>query len=263
MAAAPLRIVQISDTHLFAEPEKSLLGVKTEESFSALLELLKAEKFSMILLTGDLTQDGSEASYIKLAERLKQFNVPVYWVPGNHDDTKIMNRVYPLHNIYNQKQIIIDNWQFILLDSHIPKAVEGYLDQSQFDFLESCLKSKPDLNAVIVFHHHPISVGNEWLDKLGLQNADLFWETVANYPKVSAVVFGHVHQEHKGKMKGIKYFSVPSTCIQFKKNSAKFALERLPPAYRWYEFYPNGVIESQVVHGPEYIGFFDENATGY
>lgn len=263
MPATPQRIVQVSDIHLFGDPTKSLLGVNTDESFLAVIELLKTEKPNMVLLTGDLTQDSSEAAYLRVAERLQFIDAPIYCVPGNHDDNRIMDKIYPFHKISKLKQIIMDNWQFILLDSHIPNSVEGFLDQSQFDFLEKCLKSHPKHHAIIVFHHHPIPSGSEWLDRLGVQNSDLFWEFVNRYPRVNAVLFGHVHQEHAGKKKGVKYYSAPATCIQFKKNSAQFALEKLSPGYRWLDLYPNGVIETGVNRTAEYVGVFDENAKGY
>jgi len=41
MDETPLRIVQISDTHLHSDSEKKILGVTTQESFEAVIKLLK------------------------------------------------------------------------------------------------------------------------------------------------------------------------------------------------------------------------------
>src|SRR5947207_12757305 len=105
MGDSPLRIVQISDIHLFGGKEKTLLGVNTQESFQAVVDLLQADekKPDLILLSGDLSQDGSESSYLRLAEILKDFMLPIYYVPGNHDDGKMLSLVYPLGNITHHR----------------------------------------------------------------------------------------------------------------------------------------------------------------
>jgi 3',5'-cyclic-AMP phosphodiesterase len=60
MATTPLRVIQISDTHLYADANKAILGVKSYESFHAVLDLLRreSEQCDLILHSGDLSQDG-------------------------------------------------------------------------------------------------------------------------------------------------------------------------------------------------------------
>ena len=40
-----VRVLQISDCHLFADPEKDLLGVNTSESFKATIQAIKEQNF--------------------------------------------------------------------------------------------------------------------------------------------------------------------------------------------------------------------------
>lgn len=258
------RIVQISDIHLFEEPEKVLLGVNTTESFDAAIQLLKMDqKPDLIILSGDLSQDGSIASYLRVAEKLKEFAIPTYYVLGNHDEANTLHETYPLENITHHKHIVLKNWHIILLNSQNVGAVDGSLDRIQLNFLQHCLQMYPEHYAIIVFHHHPIPVGSVWLDRLGLTNADEFWLILRSFPKVHTILFGHVHQEHEGKKNGIQYYSAPSTCIQFKRKSDEFALEKLPPGYRWVDLFPDGSLKTGVSRAPEYIGEFDEGAKGY
>lgn len=261
----PVKFVQLSDSHLFAADNGELLGVNTLQSFQAALDLLRHEKeaFDFIIHSGDISQDYSEASYVKLAEILKPFNVPVYCVPGNHDDPKVIDRVYPLESISHLKHVLLKNWQIILLDSHKPDAVEGFLDQTQLNHLTHCLQSYPNHRAIVLFHHHPFPVGCRWLDNLGLKNADEFWQLVSQYPNMHTVLFGHVHQQVEKKFQGIPCYSTPSTCIQFKRQQDEFGLEKLPPAYRWLHLYDDGRLETGVKRVEEYVGTFDVNAKGY
>lgn len=265
MDNAPLRVVQISDIHLLADKEAALLGVKTQESFQAVIDLLRKEmgNIDLILLSGDLSQDNSEAAYTRIADNLKLFNVPIYYVPGNHDNPKVTSRVYPYQTISNHRHIILKNWHIILLSSQKPGAVEGYLDESQLNYLQHCLQAYPEHQAIVLFHHQPMPVGCKWLDNLGLTNADEFWKIVSHYPKVNTVLFGHVHQEFEQVMHGIKCYSTPSTCIQFKRKQDEFGLEDLPPGYRWIQLYEDGKIETEVRRVAKYVGVFDANAKGY
>lgn len=109
MDPKPVRIVQISDIHLYKDKNKELLGVKTHESFAAVLHLLKNATAvpDMVILTGDLSQDYSEQSYLIIADLIKEFHFPIYYIPGNHDDSNTMSRVYPRDNLVADKQIFV------------------------------------------------------------------------------------------------------------------------------------------------------------
>ncbi len=264
MDEVPFRIVQMSDMHLFVDVEQALLGVKTQESFDAVVDFLKADQRpDLIILSGDLSQDGSKAAYIRLADQLKEFPIPIYYVVGNHDDTRNLNSAYPLGSITHHCHIVLKNWHIILLNSQKPGAVEGFLDASQLTFLQHCLQMYPEHHAIVVCHHQPIPVGCEWLDRLGLTNAAELWAVLNQFSHVNTVLFGHVHQEHAGKKNGIQYYSPPSTCIQFKTNSAKFALEKLPPGYRWIDIFSDGTLKTGIRRVAEYVGGFDADAKGY
>lgn len=265
MEARPLRLIQVSDIHLYEKNELDLLGVRTEESFQAVLDLIKSDPKSsdLVILSGDLTQDASPIAYRRVAELVSTLNLPVYCVPGNHDDSEVMSKIYPIEKVTNQRSILLKEWQIILLDSHKHRCVEGYLARDQFEFLQNALESHPKHHAMIVLHHQPIPVGSAWLDKIGLTNADELWSFLAKYPQVRTILFGHVHQEHQGTKNGISYYSLPSCCIQFKPNCKDFTLDPIPPGYRWVELYPNGQVKTGVCRLPHYIGKFDASAKGY
>lgn len=265
MSQGPLRIIQISDTHIFSDKDKALLGVQTQKSLEGVLARLKedAKRFDFIIHSGDLTQDYSEPAYVRVADMLSQFNVPIYCVPGNHDDPKVMAQVYPLGLISNDRHIVTKNWQLILLDSHKPGAVEGYLSHGQLTYLQHCLHTYPEHHAIVLFHHQPLPVGSRWLDNLGLTNAKELWDIISRFPKLKTVLFGHVHQEFETIVNGIHCYSTPSTCFQFMRNQDHFGLEHLPPGYRWIELYDDGSMKTGVTRTSHYIGVFDLEAKGY
>ncbi|EKD71563.1 MAG: Ser/Thr protein phosphatase [uncultured bacterium] len=265
MDHTPLRIVQISDTHLMSEKDGALLGVKTDDSFRSVVELLKQDKKKpdLILHSGDIAQDGSEKAYLRLATLLSELNVPIYCVPGNHDNPNIMANVYPQEMVSDNRHIVFKKWHLIMLNSQKPGAVEGFLDQTQLRFMQASLQLHPEHYAAIIFHHHPVLVNCCWLDKLGLINADEFWRVALHFSNIKGVFFGHVHQELEQAHNGIACFSAPSTCIQFKPRQEHFTLEKIPPGYRWIELYEDGSIQTGVVRAANYVGVFDPHAKGY
>lgn len=265
MGQIELKIIQISDTHVFADQSQCLLGVPTQQSFEAVLkDIQNANKpVDFIIHSGDISQDYSEASYARVADMLSSFNVPVYCVPGNHDDPNKMAKVYPRERMSTDKHILSKHWQIILLDSHQEGMVKGFLDQSQLTHLEQCLQQNPQHHAIIVFHHHPVQVGSQWLDNLWLTNATAFWQIISRYPNVHTVLFGHVHQQFEQIHRGIGCYSTPSTCIQFKRKQDHFGLEHLTPGYRWIHLFDDGHLETAVIRLPQYIGVFEEKAKGY
>ncbi|MFG7479147.1 3',5'-cyclic-AMP phosphodiesterase, partial [Enterobacter hormaechei] len=127
---APVRILQITDTHLFAEKHETLLGVNTWESYQAVLDAIHAEKrpCDLIVATGDLAQDQSSAAYQHFAEGIASFSVPCVWLPGNHDFQPAMYSSLQDAGISPAKCVFAgDQWQILLLDSQVFGVPHGEL----------------------------------------------------------------------------------------------------------------------------------------
>ena len=82
-----VKLLQITDPHLFKDTSKDLLGINTHESFSQVLKEIQTESFDydVVLATGDLVQDSSDEGYLRFVEMVKPLNKSVFWLPGNHD----------------------------------------------------------------------------------------------------------------------------------------------------------------------------------
>ena len=84
----PSTVLQITDTHLFADRDREMMGVKTDHSFQAVLDQIRELNLDpdVFLLTGNLSQDETSDSCEYLQSLITHFNIPTYWIPGNHDD---------------------------------------------------------------------------------------------------------------------------------------------------------------------------------
>ncbi|RLA19430.1 MAG: 3',5'-cyclic-AMP phosphodiesterase [Gammaproteobacteria bacterium] len=243
-----LNIVQLTDLHLFADPESRLLGIQTEESFLSVLELAQKQhaKPDLMLFTGDLTQDASAAAYQRLQDYLSKLDIPCYCLPGNHDDPELMRSLLNFNNIKTSSSILQKKWQIICLNSKLPGSEGGHLAAKELKLLKQSLKSHPDKPTLIVLHHPPLPVGSPWLDTMTLDNPDALFEIIHQNPQVKGLLVGHVHQDQDWQQNGVRLLTTPSTCFQFKPNSRDFALDQQPPGYRWLSLHQNGSIETGI-----------------
>ncbi len=257
----PLRILQLSDCHLLEKPGQKLMGVDTELSFHQVLQHLRSHSLwppDLILLTGDLVQDPFKDNYRRLLQTMDSLNIPWVCLPGNHDSLQLMETILCKKGSHCAKRISSPDWQIICLDSHKENTHRGHLRQQELDFLFQCLSNDPQRTALIALHHPPIAVGSAWMDTMKLDNGGEFLALVARFPQVKGIIFGHVHQVFTAHYGPIPLWSVPSTCFQFKPGSKDFALDRLPPGYRWLELYAGGRLETWVErleHPPEGLDF--------
>ena len=59
------------------------------------MALVKAneDEIDLVLATGDIAQDASEKAYVYFLEIIASLNSPFRWIPGNHDNATVMNRI--------------------------------------------------------------------------------------------------------------------------------------------------------------------------
>lgn len=245
-----LRVIQISDCHLFADPETlTKNSVNNEEHLDAVLEyLLEKEKHAdLILLTGDIADEGASSAYQRLATKLIRLPQPIYYVPGNHDNAKALHDDLQGFNIKKNRHFIKNSWQFILLNTAIPNYVEGYLPENELKLLQSYLKKNKHLFTCIVMHHHPI-LTDSFMDEVPLMNRDVFLNMLNESPQVRAVLFGHVHQAFTTRIEQCHFLAAPAISYQFQPHAKEFAIESTNPCYRWIEFEYNGNIKTGSIY---------------
>lgn len=259
-----LRVLQLTDPHLMADPSGALLGVNTRDSLDAVITRAQQEYPSpnLILATGDLAQDGSEEAYRVFQEKLSAFPCGSAWLAGNHDNAAMLERVTK-GTPAARRHFIQGGWQFILLDSSVPGEVYGELPVDELDFLEQTLEQHPDLPALVTLHHHPVRIGSDWMEPIGLRNREAFWQVIDRFPQVKIVLWGHIHQELDQERNGVRLLATPSTCIQFAAGSSDFAVEGKAPGYRWLNLYPSGDFETGVSRATDFEFDLDSNSTGY
>jgi len=260
-----IKVLQITDTHLFSDRSGCLLGLNTEQSLSAIIADVRANHLQsdLILATGDLVHDGTPAAYRRIFSHLEGFGLPVYCLPGNHDEGQTLEHTLNGGIIQYTDHADMGNWRFIFLDSTIPDSEGAHLTGETLELLERQLEAAPDRHTLVCLHHQPLPMGSHWLDTMAVDNPQDFFTIIDKHPQIRGILWGHVHQAYDGMYKGIKLMSSPSTCIQFLPNSDDFAVDTANPGYRWLELHADGRIESGVERIATLPGSVDLASNGY
>lgn len=244
-----VKVLQITDPHLFKDEKTELLGINTQASFKQVLKEIQQGKtdFDVIFATGDLVQDGSDEGYQRFVEMIKPFHKPVFWIPGNHDFQPKMVEYLNQPPMECAKHILLgEHWQALLLDSQVYGVPHGELSAHQLELLKETLAKYPERYALIVLHHHLLPTNSAWLDQHNLRNPHELYEVLAQFKNVKALLYGHIHQQVDGQWRGYQAMATPSTCIQFKADSQHFALDTVQPGWREIELYPDGSVTTKV-----------------
>jgi len=253
----PLRVVQITDTHLYADPRGELLGLATEISLEQVVGMVEQQASpDLLLVTGDLVHDGSEAGYLRLRDWLDRFARPAYCLPGNHDDPVTLTRILNRGQVRTIPCATHGVWDFVFLDSTLASSEGGHLSHDELERLTTCLERGRAPNALVCLHHHPVPIDSQWLDTMAVDNAQAFFDLLDRFPQVRGVIWGHVHQAYDELRDGVRLLASPSTCIQFQPGSSSFGLDDATPGYRWLELHADGRIDT----GIERLSTYPEGA---
>ncbi|MEH6557771.1 MAG: 3',5'-cyclic-AMP phosphodiesterase [Oceanicoccus sp.] len=251
----PIKLLQITDTHLGAQTGETLLGLNTDYSLEQVVDLVRQEQppVDLLLGTGDISSCGANSSYHRYRQLTKGLADQTLWLPGNHDSVATMKDAASDGNEM-AGFATIGNWSIIMLNSKTPGEVGGSLTDEELDLLNGGLQQSRNGHALVCLHHHPISIGCDWLDEQRVSNADRLFSVLDEFAHVRGLLWGHVHQQIDRQRNGVKLMATPSTCIQFAADSADFKLDRLNPGYRWLNLQENGDIETGVsrVSGVEF-----------
>jgi Icc protein len=243
-----IRLTHLTDPHLYGGESELLRGIATLPSLEATLAHAQRRDWppDAMLVTGDLVQDdpGGYAHFRRLFAALR---LPVLCLPGNHDEPEAMRRELDGAPFVVGGSVDLGLWRIVLLDSTIAGSAAGRLGADRLAALHSVLAAAPQRHALVCLHHQPVPMSSRWLDRVGLQNADEFFEVIDRHPNVRGIVWGHVHQSHDALRKGVRLLATPSTCAQFLPRADRFALDRRPPGYRTLELKADGSIVTEVV----------------
>ncbi len=232
-------LVQMSDPHIVREGEVLLGGIDTaaflREAVAHVNRL--APQPDLVLLTGDLVNEGRPEEYSHLAALLEPLRAPFHLVPGNHDLTPVLLEAFPyhVHGDTGRADVVLEGpFLIVTLDSSRFPEPGGSLDEEQLSWLRSTLAAAPETPTVVAVHHPPFATGIAHMDAMGLDagSAAGLAAVVGDHPQVERVLSGHLHRLITRRFAGTIAVTAPSTAhaVQLSLGAGRAAWNREPPA---------------------------------
>ncbi len=258
-------VVQITDCHLFAEREKKLLGLNTDHCLAQVVDRVKERHPpDLLVLTGDLSHDGSEQAYTRLKNHFEKLATPVFCLPGNHDESRLLRQTMNDNQFHDcHKTVTENNWQLVFLDTTVVGKEGGHLSDETLYQLNETLTNAPAQPTLLFLHHQPVPIGCLWLDAMAVDNGKALLSLLERHHQVRAVIWGHVHQSFEQMHNQTHLLATPSTCIQFLPGSKRFAVDLQAPGYRWLKLFADGRLETGVERLDEIPGEVNTDNRGY
>jgi Icc protein len=201
-------LLQLSDPHLTAGTSAA------DERLALALDTVRASGIrpAALLLTGDLSDDGSPESYARVRAAVDplgtELGAPVIAIPGNHDDADAFREAMldgaPLH-----RAVDVDGVRVVALDTTVPGRAHGELGAGQLEWLTDVLAKDAKHGTVLALHHPPIPTAHPLLSRIGLRDPSRLGDVIRGRG-VRFVVCGHAHAVAAGTLAGVPVWSGPA-----------------------------------------------------
>ncbi|HEY0296486.1 MAG TPA: phosphodiesterase [Bordetella sp.] len=255
-------IAQISDIHVRPQGVLYQGVVDSNAMFARAVETLNrlAPAPDMVLITGDLVDQGAEDEYAMLQALLAGLRLPFAFLPGNHDRRDTLRAAFRDHPHIPSGEAFdfamdVGAIRLIALDTSVPDAHHGELSTAQLGWLDRELAACRGRPALVAMHHPPFATGIPYLDRYGLHDAQAFADVIRAHDHVDRVIAGHVHRAMHARLGGTPVLTCPSTATQIAlrlEPDAKPASYLEPPAFMLHRWAGDAPAVSHLVHIGDY-----------
>lgn len=236
-----MKLIHISDIHL-TENGREIWGVCTLVNFCKALQKIKRMKdIDGILISGDLSDDGSRWTYEYIDRAFAEIGIPTFCCPGNHDDLYEFYHGYKPSFYKITETVEYCGWTFVMLNSAITGMSRGkFCPENLLQHIQQV--SGP---VAIILHHPPIEQKG-WLNRKLLENRDVFNNIIQKATNVRLVLYGHTHYHTDSIINGVVYSSAPSIGFAFNPNLPKFKIASGEEGFNVIETKDDGIIITTV-----------------
>lgn len=210
-------IAQLTDIHVGFAPHElpeELNVTRFRATMQRLME--QPNRPDMLVLSGDITDHGDDASFAKAADLLKNVPVPILPMVGNHDSREGLLRAFPhivaaeggfLHYVVEARQGL----RVICLDTLEVGRHGGAFCEARAAWLAERLGEAPQAPTLIFMHHPPVVSGIDWMDPEPREDwITRLRDVLKGQHQVLAIHCGHLHRQINAQFAGIPLAVTPS-----------------------------------------------------
>jgi Icc protein len=168
-----------------------------------------------VVVTGDVAESGAAREYERARELLAPLPMPVYALPGNHDDADALRAHFGADGSHGYA-VPAGGIRLVALDSTRPGHDDGSLSADRLSWLEAELAAEPETPTIVAMHHPPLLTGIPSLDVIGLAEDErlALASVLRANPQVCRVVAGHVHRAALGTLGACGVVACPATFLE-------------------------------------------------
>ncbi len=167
-------------------------------------DLMDHHQVHAVCCTGDFATTSLPEEFQEAKNFIKDFNIPVFTVPGNHDcytkeaeEKKMYYHYFPDHDLEKERvscKKIKDGWWWIGLDCTLatpPFCAYGKFFSEMHQTLERKLKEIPKSDFVVINNHFPLYPSGD--PKHDLRRAKDLQKLLQGFSNVKLYLHGHDH----------------------------------------------------------------------
>jgi 3',5'-cyclic-AMP phosphodiesterase len=208
-------IAQMTDVHIGFAPDERPEELNRVRFRATLQRLLDGpNRPDMLVLSGDITDNGDLDSFEKTAALLTDCPFPVWPMVGNHDTREALVEAFPqvsLDGGFLHYVIEDEGLRVVLLDTLENGRHGGAFCETRAAWLAAQLDAAPRTPTLIFMHHPPVVSGIEWMDPApGEEWIRRFAAVVEGRRQIVAIHCGHLHRPLAASFRGIPLHVTPS-----------------------------------------------------
>jgi len=181
-----MEIVQLSDIHVGSQFR--------EEVFEKVIDEVNVLKPDVVVITGDLTNEGLVGEYEKCKDLVSKLDVEkIIAISGNHDYRNTGYLVFKKYFPFQTINELSDDVVLVTLGTSRPDRNEGEVGYRQTWWLERTMKKYEDKITILAMHHHLIGIPDTGSERVTILDAGDVLRTILD-TNVDLVLCGHKHR---------------------------------------------------------------------
>lgn len=219
------RVLHLSDLHVVAPPRLVSGRLDTARLLESAIDRVLADlpglaPVDVVLVTGDISDDGTPESYAIARRELDRLGLPLLVLPGNHDrreplraafaDTLAMPEAGPV-----DWAVDIGAVRIIGLDTLVEGRSGGSLAETTLAHLSTAIRGAARRPVLVAMHHPPVETGIRFMDLIGLDRPGDMAAAMSDADGPLRIVAGHAHVPLTGTLGSHTVCIAPSVCSGF------------------------------------------------